>query len=203
MRTDLRYSLNEGLDHLYTWRNRYSKSEYPEKVVLNIFYKKYTLEFMFPDIIDFFKTNLFGKQKIKWSNVDEGLVELKKIHDTIKMTKTQPHLLNLLKDIKRPIGNTSYEVFIPLISAAKRGDSSKLEEIEFSYMYYLLTDVSILIWGAFGGTGLSKIDSISKMTGLILKTPEIKTYSHIEDILGQYCVAPYLNDNYKKLPPNF
>lgn len=40
---DLTYALNEGTSNLIKWRNRYSPQEYPQKIVLNIFYRRYTM----------------------------------------------------------------------------------------------------------------------------------------------------------------
>jgi hypothetical protein len=202
MRTDLRNPLNEGMNNLLTWRNRYSKSEYPEKVVLNIFYRKYTMEFMFPEILGCFGKNLLGQPKTKWNDFNEGFSKLKNTYSSTALSKTQPVLLSLLANKERNVGNTNYGIFAPLISAAKNGDKAKLEEIEYAYLYYFLTDECILLWGAFGGTGLSKIDVIGKMSGAIIETEEIQTYGHIEQALGRLCAAAYLNDNYKPLPPN-
>jgi len=144
-----------------------------------------------------------GKPKIKWNDFNEGYQKLKTVYGTTATTKTQPVLLNLITKTNRIIGNTNYGKFLQLISEAKRGDSSKLEEIEYSYLYYLLTDESVLLWGAFGGTGLQKSDAIAKMSGIIIEAEVIKTYSQIEQILGQFCAAAYLKDNYKPLPSNF
>lgn len=202
MRTDLRNSLKEGMDNLLTWRNRYSKMDYPEKVVLNIFYRKYTIEFMFSDIIGCFEKNFFGKPKVKWSNFVDGYQKLTNIYSSTALSKTQPVLHNLLTNTQRNVGNISYEVFIPMINEAKKGNNAKLEEIEYAYLYYLLTDECVLLWGACGGTGLTKIDAIGKMSGLVIETEEIKAYGQIEQVLGRLCTAPYLNDTYKPLPSN-
>ncbi|GAB1395876.1 hypothetical protein MASR1M65_06530 [Saprospiraceae bacterium] len=202
MRTDLRHSLNEGMNNLLTWRNRYSKSEYPEKVVLNIFYRKYTMEFMFPEIVGCFENNLFGKPKVKWNDFNEGFSKLKNSYGSTAMSKTQPVLLSLLTNKERNVGNTNYGIFSPLIAAAKSGNHAKLEEIEYAYLYYLLTDECVLLWGAFGGTGMTKIETIGKLSGVIIEVEDIKTYAPIEQILGQFCAAAYLKDNYKPLPPN-
>jgi hypothetical protein len=202
MRTDLRNSLKEGITNLMTWRNRYSKSEYAEKVVLNIFYRKYTMEFMFADINACFENNILGKPKFKWDHFNDGFEKLKATYGSIAISKTQPVLLNLLTNTHKIVGNTNYGFFSSLISEAKNGDKVKLEEIEYAYLYYLLTDECVLLWGALGGTGLSKIDTIGKLSGMIIETQEVTTYGQIENILGQLCAAPYLKENYKRLPPN-
>ena len=202
MNVDLKHALKEGTDNLTTWRNRYSMQEYPEKIVLNIFYRKYTMEFIFPEILECFGTNNSDQPSAKWSDFNQGFQKLKVTYGSTAVQKTQSVLLDLLKDKERNVGNTNYGIFDPMITESKKGNHAKLEEIEYAYLYYLLADESILLWGAFGGTGLSKIDAIGKLSSLILEVEEIKTYAQIEQILGQFCAAAYLNDNYKALPPN-
>ena len=160
------------------------------------------MEFMFPEIVGCYESNLLGKPKVKWNDFNEGITKLKNIYGSTAGSKTQPMLLSLLENKERNVGNTNYGIFTPLITAAKNGDKAKLEEIEYAYLYYLLTDECILLWGAFGGTGLSKIDAIGKMSGLIIKTEDIKTYAQIEQVLGQLCASAYLKEHYKALPPN-
>lgn len=195
MRVDLSHILIDGMNNLLTWRNRYSKIEYPEKVALNIFYRKYTMEFLFPEILDSFES-------VKWSDFNQGFEKLKTQYGSIAISKTQPILMSLLNDVNRNVGTTNYGIFKSLISEVQNGNSAKLEEIEYSYLYYLLADECILLWGAFGGTGLSKIDTISRLSGVIIKTDEINSYGLIEQIMGQLCASQYLNENYKQLPPN-
>ncbi len=202
MRIDLRNSFNEGMNNLMVWRNRYSKSKYAEKVTLNIFYRKYTMEFMFPEIDDCFDKNMFGKPKSKWSDFNEGFQTLKAIYGSTATSKTHPILMNLLQQKQRNVGNTNYGIFEPLIAAANSGINSKREEIEYAYLYYLLTDECVLLWGAFGGTGITKIEAIGKLSGLVIETEEIKTYGQIEQVLGQLCASVYLKEHYKALPPN-
>lgn len=196
MRVDLRHPLTEGMNNLMTWRNRYSKTEYPEKVVLNIFYRKYTVEFMISELMRCFNNS------VKWTDFNIGYRELKTKYGETAVNKTNGILLELLKQTDRQIGNTSYSIFQPLITSAKTGDKAKLEEIEYAYLYYFLTDECILLWAAFGGTGINKIDAIGQLSGLILETEEILNYGQIEEILGRFCAAAYLKNNYKALPPN-
>ena len=160
------------------------------------------MEFIFPEIIGCYEINFLGKPKVIWNDFNEGFQKLKTTYSSTAISKTQPVLLNLLTNSQRNVGNTNYGIFEPLISEAKSGNKAKLEEIEYAYLYYLLTDECILLWGAFGGTGLSKLDAIGKMSGVIIETEEIKTYGQIEKVLGQLCAAAYLKENYKALPQN-
>ena len=44
---DLRPPLNEALGNIVNWRNKYARSEYPHKIVLNIMYRAYSTKFVF------------------------------------------------------------------------------------------------------------------------------------------------------------
>ena len=59
MRIDLRNQLAEGMNNLQAWRSRYSKSEYGEKVLLNVFYRKYSTLFMWDKIQNSFQKKMF------------------------------------------------------------------------------------------------------------------------------------------------
>ena len=52
MNIDLTNTFKESRELINTWRNRYNSQEYPKKVVMNVFYRKYTIEKMWPTIFD-------------------------------------------------------------------------------------------------------------------------------------------------------
>lgn len=201
MGLDLRHQLRQGTERLLGWRNKYTEHEYPEKIVLNVFYRKYTMEFMWKNINDCFTKNWLGKQKIKWSDFNEGYNQLTQTYSNTSLAKTRPKLMTLLDNHSKRVANTTYAGFLPLIKGTQSGDDKKREELEYTYLYHLLTDESIMVWGAFGGTGKSKMETIGEMTGLVLEIDKIETYSAIDQILGQFCAAAYLNENYQPLPP--
>jgi len=183
------------MENLLKWRNRYSKKEYSEKVVLNIFYRKYTMDFMWNDII-----SCFGKG-VKWNDFNIGFQQLKMIYSNTSTSKTHNVLMDLLQQKDKVIGNTTYRNFLDLIKLEQQGDNSKLEEIEYSYLYYLLTDESILLWAALGGTGKDKIDAIGVLSGYKIETDDIIHYRQADEVIGKLCSAPYLAQKYKALPP--
>ncbi|KAA6335140.1 hypothetical protein EZS27_016596 [termite gut metagenome] len=202
MAVDLRHPFNEGMNLLLTWRNRYSKVEYGEKVLMNIFYRKYTMEFMWNEIDNSFQKKIFGGRKVLWNDFNQGFQKLKSSYQQNAVSKTQPVLMNLLTEqSQRKVGTISYASYKDRIIGARQGNKNDIEEIEYAYLYYLLTDESILLWGAFGGTGLSKIEAIGKMTGLVIETEELNSYDKIDNMLSQLCVAPYLHKIYNPLPP--
>lgn len=204
MAIDLRHPFNEGMNLLMTWRNRYSKTEYGEKVLMNIFYRKYTMEFMWKEIDNSFQKTMFGGKKVLWNDFNQGFQTLKTSYQQNAVAKTQPVLMKLLTEqSERKVGTISYASYNQRIIGARQGAKNDIEEIEYAYLYYLLTDESILLWSAFGGTGLSKIEAIGKMTGLVIETEELNSYDKIESVLGQLCAAPYLHKVYNPLPPLF
>lgn len=200
MRLDLRHQLQQGTERLLGWRNKYSKKEYPEKVALNVFYRKYTMDFMWDEIDSCFSTNWLGKQQAKWNDLNVGYQKLVDIYSETATSKTNPILMSLLNDHSKRVANTTYGGFLPLVKGTQEGNDKQREELEYTYLYHLLTDESILIWAAIGGTGKSKIDAIGQLTGLVLETDKINNYALIDQILGQFCSAAYLHKNYRPLP---
>lgn len=201
MRIDLRNQLAEGMNNLQAWRNRYNENEYAEKVLLNVFYRKHSMNFMWNEIQNSFQTKLFGGNKKLWNDFQEGFNKMMSLY-SIYSQKTQPVLLQLLSEqSKQKVGSISYSEYASKIQGAKQGNAADIEEIEFTYLHYILNDQLILMWSAFGGTGLSKIDSLAQMSGVIIAETEMKEYATVETIIGQLCTGPYLHQNYNPLPP--
>ena len=101
-------------------------------------------------------------------------------------TKTQPILMQLLSEkSSNLVGSVSYSGFASKIMGGKQGNNADIEEIEFTYLHYLLNDQLILMWSAFGGTGLSKIDSLAQMSGVIIAETDMTEYGTVENIIGQ------------------
>ena len=195
MRIDLRNQLAEGMNNLQAWRSRYSKSEYGEKVLLNVFYRKYSTFFMWDKIQNSFNGNVL------WNDFNIGFREMMNLYQNQAM-QTQPILLQLLSEkSNNPVGSVTYAGFADKIRGAKQGKNADIEEIEFTYLHYLLNDQLILMWSAFGGTGLSKIDALAQMSGVIIAETDMSEYGKVENIIGQLCTGPYLHENYNPLPP--
>ena len=195
MRIDLRNQLAEGMNNLQAWRSRYSKSEYGEKVLLNVFYRKYSTFFMWDKIQNSFNGNVL------WNDFNIGFREMMNLYQNQAM-QTQPILLQLLSEkSNNPVGSVTYAGFADKIRGAKQGRNEDIEEIEFTYLHYLLNDQLILMWSAFGGTGLSKIDALAQMSGVIIAETDMSEYGKVENIIGQLCTGPYLHENYNPLPP--
>lgn len=194
MRTDLSNQYNEAVNNLKEWRNRYSKNEYPGKVVENIFYGNLTMEILFGDVSCYFSGMLTPM------NFEYSYKMIEESFSKAAIEKSQRLLPVILSERANvPIGNIKYETFIPQIKKGSEGDNKEIEDIEFAYVYYYLSNICVRLWSAFGITGLDKIDAISKLSGVVIETSEIYSYAQIENILGKLIVAPYLNGVYTPL----
>lgn len=195
MRIDIKNQFSNGITNLITWRSRYNKNEYGEKVLLNVFYRKYSTLFMWDKIQNSFNGNIL------WNDFNIGWREMMKSYQN-QSIKTQPILLQLLSEKSdQIIGSVSYSEFTKFVIGAKQGNNKDVEELEFTYLHYLLNDQLILMWSAFGGTGLSKIDALAQMSGVIIAETDMSEYGKVENLIGQLCTGPYMNENYKALPP--
>ncbi|MGB8193194.1 MAG: hypothetical protein WCF67_14795 [Chitinophagaceae bacterium] len=97
---------------------------------------------------------------------------------------------------KEDVGGLNYANNLPLISRGQSGDNAAIEELEFTYLYYLLCNKSAIMWSAFGRKGFSRIDAIAQVTGAVIEYKQQITYSSILNILGQLGVSQKMNTLY-------
>lgn len=196
MRVDLTNPYNDGMNNLVNWRNRYSKNEYPFKVVLNIFYRQYTMNSIW--------TSQINSSFDKFKNTEpEVLPAVRKL--SVEYSNALQHFTigNTLVDLmnkQQDVGGLNYKNNIPLISRAQHSDNKAMEEIEFTYLYYYLSNIATLIWAAFGRKGFSKIEAIAQVTGVVIEYGKPIEYSDILDVLGKLCISQMMNKIYSPLP---
>lgn len=198
MSVNLLNQYEEAKSNLLLWRNRYDKTLYSEKVVQNIFYGNLTMEILCGNV-----SNYFNGQLDKM-NFENSYKLIQNSFEKIAIEKSQNLLPIILKERANvPIGNIKYETYIPQINKASKGDNKEVEDLEFSYIYYYLSNITVKMWCALGITRLNKIDAITNLSNAIIETADITNYSEIENILGKLIVAPYLNSQYSPLKPLF
>jgi hypothetical protein len=196
MRIDLSNPFNEGCSNLKTWRSRYSKSEYPSKIVLNTFYRQYTMQSIWDNQIDKSFTALSGSE----TDIITGFQKLEQAYSTASTQFTVGNTLTDLMNKKQDVGGLNYANNIPLIARGQNGDNAAIEELEFTYLHYLLCNKSVLMWAAFGRKGFTRIDAIAQITGAVIEFTQPMTYAAILNILGKLGVAAKMNEYYSPLP---
>lgn len=191
---DLIRGYQEGMNNILAWRNRYSEDEYAGKVVLNIFYRKYSMEAMWDDMLPYINHSVRRE-------FNDAVKELEMAYSRAASFKVHNVLIsNLRNQPEYELGGTSYAAFADNIRKASWGDGAAKEEIEFAYLYNLLMDKATLYWGAACATGLDKIKAIGFVTGYVIEDMPINDYSTINIIMGQLGAAPYLHKHYSPLP---
>ena len=196
MRIDLTNTYVDGVNNLKTWRNRYLKSEYPFKIVQNIFYRQYTMNSIWESQID----NSFDNFSNTENDVLTAFQKLELEYSNASVNFTSGNRLIDLMNLKEDVGGLNYKNNISLISNGRDGDNKAIEELEFTYIYYLLGNKSALMWAAYGRTGYLRLDAIAQVTGAVIEFPQPITYNNIiGGIFSQLGLANAMNKLYTPL----
>ena len=189
---DLRPPLNEALGNIVNWRNKYARSEYPHKIVLNIMYRAYSTKFVF---------EAFSRDELpEVDDFTEAAREVHRFYGHMAATEVHSNLLRwMATKPNEEVGTVCTERLEKLATRAEI-DPQALEELEFTYIFELLNDMSVLYWIAFRQCGESDVNAIYKMSDVMIRPFNNMDYSMIKQVFQQLLVAPYMNDNYHPLP---
>ena len=80
------------------------------------------------------------------------------------------------------------------------GSKPAKEELEFSYLHYLISDKATLAWAAFCATGISPLKAITEVSGAIIQPMPLNDYNTLTVGLGQLYTTRFLQERYKPLP---
>jgi len=197
MSIDLRNPLNEGTNYLKIWRERYSINEYPSKIISNIFYRQYVMD-------SIWNTEIFNSFKLYSDTESSVLKAYQKIEKSYSKNAENYALNNRLDNLIKErveIGGLNYNSYIPLLSKIDNKENEALEELEFSYLYWLLANKAIMMWASFGRNGYDQLDSITKVSDVIIKLNEPLTYKNSLNIFGNLLVSKFMEINYTPLKP--
>ncbi len=185
MNVDLTSTFKDARQLTNTWKARYSAAEYPQKVVMNIFYRKYTIEKMWPTIFN-----------TKYSNWEIAYANLKSKYGEVALT-INPLLESKLRANDK-VTSIRFSDFTSYIHAASSGNKDALKGIEYTYFLHRIFDDLILIWVAMVVSGDTKIDAIAKITRAVLAEMPINEYAEIEQIFDQLGAEQYLQSLFIK-----
>jgi len=180
MNIDLTSTFKEGRQMINTWRSRYSPSEYPQKVVMNIFYRKYTIEKMWGTMFD-----------QKFSDWQSAYQNLKQRYGQVAQNQIVPVLETKLQN-NDGVTTIQYSDFISYIKSASQGNQEAIKGIEYSYFLHRILDELVLVWASMVISGDSKINAIAKITRAVLAEMPINDYTTIEQIFDQLGAEKYL-----------
>ena len=187
-------ALTEGTNNLVKWRNRYSDAEYPQKIVLNIFYRRYTMRTMWNELM-----NIVNQRA--YNSFQDAAMDLEKLYSSTATVKVAPYLESWIRNNPNDIvGAIHYNDFEGLIQRVQMGSKPAKEELEFSYLHYLISDKATLAWAAFCAIGISPLKAITEVSGAIIQPMPLNDYNTLTVGLGQLYTTRFMQDRYNPLP---
>ena len=185
MNIDLTSTFKDARQLTNTWKVRYSAAEYPKKVIMNIFYRKYTIEKMWPTI--------FNTQFSDWETAYERL----QLEYSEVALEINPLLESKLSKNDK-VTSIHFSDFTSYIQSAELGNQEALQGIEYTYFLHRILDDLILVWAAIVNSGDTKINAITKITRVVIAEIPINDYAVIEQIFDKLGAEQYLQSLFLK-----
>jgi|GEM_PF-2645072 hypothetical protein len=155
---DIEAAQNRKINKLKEWRNRYSKEDYPYKVILNMFYELFSIELIWDEI-----NSAFSGRK-QFNDSTQALMHIGEIKRQIQISQVHQNLESFLSSDKVACG-VKYSDFKEMVNKAQNGDNHKIVEIEYSYWFYCQYWEAVLEWAAYGLLGYDKHSAFKTVTG--------------------------------------
>lgn len=186
------------IENIQIMRNRLKfksgSDDYPMYLVKEIFSYRYTMQEMWQCIMN------YANQDFPSSAAD-AFDNLMKVFNKIKESIVNNVLDSRFEnDPYEWVGGIHYIGFVELIDSCAKGKRQAREELEFSYLYYTLSDICTIYWAANCASGLSKLESVKLITGCIIEPMPLNDYKVITNGLGQLYISQYLEQHYTPLP---
>lgn len=185
-----------AIQELGTWRQRYNRTEYPGKLLVNTFYSLHTVNFMWPYLIGGFSP--VERSKHNHRDIVAAWQSMSAVYNRTKIERTQPALMGLLAQ-GSDVGGLSVRSFSALADKAKASWEA-LEEMEFTYVHYAMVREYLFRWSACGYIGRDKQQAVAAVTGAIANTDGMIDLQGTQAVLGQIGTGLFLGRHYRSLP---
>ena len=174
------------------WRNKYSSHEYPHKIVLNMMYRAYSTRLVY---------RAFSNDEMpEFDNFQEATNYVLRFYGQTAATEVHPYLESWMANKpNEEVGTISTARYEALATKAER-DKKYQEELEFSYIFEVLNDMSVLYFIAFRLSGESEVDAIAKMSDVIIERLPYMDYTITKQVFQQLLVGRFMHMNYHPLP---
>lgn len=189
---ELRPALNEAINNIQKWRQTYNKNVYPSKIVINMLYRAYSTRCVYNAFLN--------DELVEFEDFNEAVMYVLQFYGRTAVSEVMPNL-------EKWINNNPFEEVGTICAARYQNlankainDISKKEELEFSYIFEMLNDMSVLYYIAFRLSGCNDVEAIAKMTGAIIEKIPNMNYTIIKQVFQQLLVSRYMNNNYRPLP---
>lgn len=180
----------EASGKIQFWRNKYTRNEYPHKIVINMMYRAYATQFVYQA----FQNNGLPP----FDDFNEAASYVIRFYGETAISKVHANLLDWMRfkpnELVGTVTTSSYENLATLAE----NNSSKLEELEFSYIFNTMSDMCVLYFIAFRLCGDSQEEAIQKMTNYQVEIDEELTYAQLKTAFTQLnnFLPAFLQRNY-------
>jgi hypothetical protein len=180
MNVDLTNTFKDGRNLLNTWKQRYSPTEYPYKVVLNMFYRKFTIEKMWLSVMN--------QRYATWEQAYQNNMMR---YGQVAQMEIVPVLESWVQS-NRQVGMVKFSDFQSYIQNAGRGNAEAIKGIEYTYLLHRIFDELIILWISMVNSGETQKGAITKLTRAVVEIPTIGSYAEIESVFDQLGAEHYL-----------
>ena len=154
MAINFKQNVNENMENLIRWRQRYTKAEYPYKVILNLFYDLIPIESLWNSFEGSFGSSQYA--------------DIKQSNDYVFSKFRENQLLLqpvLIKKLKRGVnvGGLKSKSYDNLIKKANSISNEAVEEIEFAYISRNPLKAAFITWFSMGLIGIDKITAYNSL----------------------------------------
>lgn len=189
---DISPCYTEAIRNIAKWRNRYSAQEYPHKIVLNMMYRVYAMDYVWKQ----YENGTLPH----FSNTNEGLSWMERYYGQVAQEKINPRLMYWLeKSPNKNVGRVIYAKYEEFATFAEK-DKSNLKLLENLYISNLLEDKCVLFYIAFRQMGKSFEDTVSLMTNYLVEDIPNINYEMAKEVFSQLLVSSYMDEHYTQLP---
>ena len=181
---DLQIAFAEGENNIRVWRNRYTSQEYPHKILINIMYRAYTMNFVWDDFVN--------DRLPKFQNFNDAIISMERYYGQTAKEMVNANLLNWLRSrADEYVGGCNYKIMEEVATDAERSRSD-LSLMEKSYFVHLLKDKMVLYFIAMRLSGKTDSQAIEALTNYQVEMTGSFDYTSAKNAFGELIVDNYL-----------
>lgn len=172
------------INKLLSWRDRYSKIEYPYKVAFNLLYEMLVVEKMWDEIKSPYMKSQFNIDKKSFNNYQDAHKYVIDRSNIIARSDIHPIVENKYKSID-VIAGLNWAATRNRVLKSQNGDNKEVQEIELAYYFYTCGIELIYAWSALGYLGTDKESAFMQLTGMVMGGVDYNSYQSLLNFFGQ------------------
>ena len=181
---DLQTAFAEGENNIRVWRNRYTSQEYPHKILINIMYRAYSMNFVWEDFVN-------GRLP-KFQSFNDAIISMERYYSQTAIEKVNTNLLNWLRTrANEYVGGCNYKFMEEFATNAER-NRRDLSLMEASYFAHLLKDKMVLYFIAMRLAGKTDSQAIEALTNYQVEMTGSFDYTSAKNAFGDLIIDNYL-----------